>query len=111
MLKEVEEAELGLGAPRKKFWMRDYWDRFIRDETHFYSTVTYIHDYTQWVLRDQREYPCNLTLNDVVIHLVIGLPVSRIGIPVIGFCIVPGNEEPTFFCKRTPELEIQAFFI
>ena len=36
-------AELGLGAPRK-FWMREYWDRFIRDEVHFNNTIEYIHN-------------------------------------------------------------------
>ena len=25
-----------------EFWMREYWDRFIRDETHFHSAVHYI---------------------------------------------------------------------
>jgi hypothetical protein len=24
-------------------WMRDYWDRFIRDEKHFVAAVEYIH--------------------------------------------------------------------
>ena len=37
-----KNAELGLGVPRK-FWMRDYWDRFIRDDSHFNKTVEYIH--------------------------------------------------------------------
>ncbi len=37
-------AELGLGVPGKAFWMREYWDRYIRDEQQFYSTVRYIHD-------------------------------------------------------------------
>lgn len=26
-----------------QFWMREYWDRFIRDETHFHNAVAYIH--------------------------------------------------------------------
>ena len=38
------DAELGLGGPGKRFWMREYWDRYIRDENHFYSTIAYIHD-------------------------------------------------------------------
>lgn len=37
-------AELGLGVPGRAFWMRDYWDRYIRDENHFCQTVKYIHD-------------------------------------------------------------------
>jgi len=41
-------AELGLGVPRagatgRSVWMRDYWDRFIRDEKHFNAAVEYIH--------------------------------------------------------------------
>jgi len=35
-------AELGLHAPR--FWMPDYWDRFIRDEKHLRSVIDYIHN-------------------------------------------------------------------
>ncbi|MFZ2172240.1 MAG: transposase [Methylococcaceae bacterium] len=43
-------AELGLGVPgisctaKNQFWMREYWDRYIRDEEHFYSTINYIHN-------------------------------------------------------------------
>ena len=37
-------AELGLGVPGPQFWMREYWDRYIRDEEHFQATVQYIHD-------------------------------------------------------------------
>jgi len=43
-------AELGLGVPvatgatKNQFWMREYWDRYIRDEKHFYSTIDYIHN-------------------------------------------------------------------
>ena len=40
----LKEAELGLGVPGKHFWMREYWDRYIRDENHFHSTIAYIHD-------------------------------------------------------------------
>ncbi len=36
-------TELGLGLRGKRLWMRDYWDRFIRDETHFHGAVRYIH--------------------------------------------------------------------
>jgi len=31
------------GGDRGGIWMRDYWDRFIRDERHFQATVEYIH--------------------------------------------------------------------
>lgn len=43
-------AEMGLGVPRaigmtkNQFWMREYWDRYIRDEKHFHSTINYIHN-------------------------------------------------------------------
>ncbi|MDO9424123.1 MAG: transposase [Methylobacter sp.] len=43
-------AELGLGVPvatgatKNQFWMREYWDRYIRDEKHFHSTIDYIHN-------------------------------------------------------------------
>lgn len=38
-------AELGLGTPGKPdaFWMRDYWDRYIRDERHLHAAMRYIH--------------------------------------------------------------------
>ena len=28
----------------KSVWMREYWDRFIRDDRHFYSSIHYIHN-------------------------------------------------------------------
>ena len=43
-------TELGLGIPipvkatKNQFWMREYWDRYIRDEKHFHSTINYIHN-------------------------------------------------------------------
>jgi len=37
-------AELGLGVPGKSFWMREYWDRFIRNEKHFNNVIEYIHN-------------------------------------------------------------------
>lgn len=40
----AHHAELGLGVPRKNFWMREYWDRFIRDEKHLHATVEYMHE-------------------------------------------------------------------
>ncbi len=36
--------ELKLGIPdTKQLWMRDYWDRYIRNDRHFENTVLYIH--------------------------------------------------------------------
>ena len=36
-------AELGLGVPNSgTFWMREYWDRYIRDTQHLKSVVEYI---------------------------------------------------------------------
>ncbi|MEX2579215.1 MAG: transposase [Verrucomicrobiales bacterium] len=35
-------AELGLGVPGKRFWMRETWDRYIRDARHFGSVRSYI---------------------------------------------------------------------
>lgn len=31
------------GAFPTKIWQREYWDRFIRDERHFYKAIDYIH--------------------------------------------------------------------
>lgn len=39
----AHNAELGLGIPGGALWMRDYWDRHIRDERHFLAVVGYIH--------------------------------------------------------------------
>ena len=38
----AHNAELELGVPGKVFWMREYWDRYIRDETHLRQTIDYI---------------------------------------------------------------------
>ena len=39
----AHNAELELGAPvGKPFWMRDYWDRYIRNQKHFMNVVEYI---------------------------------------------------------------------
>lgn len=40
----TRNAELGLGVPGKAFWMREYWDRFIRDENHYNHARDYIHN-------------------------------------------------------------------
>jgi putative transposase len=39
-------AELGLGVPvhSNAFWMRDYWDRYIRNEKHLQAVIDYIHE-------------------------------------------------------------------
>lgn len=39
----ARNEELQLGIPGKSLWMRDYWDRYIRDETHYLRAVAYIH--------------------------------------------------------------------
>ena len=31
-------------APLHSFWHREYWDRFMRDERHFWQTIAYIHN-------------------------------------------------------------------
>ncbi|WDE97323.1 transposase [Lentisphaera profundi] len=36
----------GLLKEGKSFWQREYWDRFIRDERHYYATIDYIHHNT-----------------------------------------------------------------
>jgi putative transposase len=38
-----EELKLGIGNSRQ-FWMRDYWDRYIRDERHLMSAIDYFHN-------------------------------------------------------------------
>ena len=37
-------AKLGLGVPGNAFRMRDYWDRYIRNERHLQSIIHYIHE-------------------------------------------------------------------
>ncbi|MEP7013082.1 MAG: transposase [Acidobacteriota bacterium] len=39
----AHNAELRLGISGKAFWMRDYWDRFIRDGKHYHQVIHYIH--------------------------------------------------------------------
>ena len=34
---------LGLAIPGHRFWMRDYWDRYIRNEAHLQAVMAYIH--------------------------------------------------------------------
>ena len=42
-MKHNEELDLGIPDKAKRFWMRDYWDRFIRSEKHYYTVIGYIH--------------------------------------------------------------------
>ena len=37
-----KSAELGLGVPGNALWMREYWDRYIRDADHFDNVRYYI---------------------------------------------------------------------
>ncbi|HEX8914222.1 MAG TPA: transposase [Humisphaera sp.] len=41
---DVGRAGLKPGVPGGGVWMRDYWDRYIRDERHFAAVVRYIHE-------------------------------------------------------------------
>lgn len=38
----AKDAELGLGVPGERFWMRESWDRYIRDLRHFEAVKFYI---------------------------------------------------------------------
>lgn len=48
--KEIKKELLKTGEPpvppslAQSVWQSDYWDRFIRNEQHFYNTVQYIHN-------------------------------------------------------------------
>ena len=38
-----QNQQFQLGIPEKnRFWMREYWDRYMRDEGHYQATVAYI---------------------------------------------------------------------
>jgi len=39
----AHSAKLGLGVPGNALWMREYWDRYIRDGKHLASVIEYIH--------------------------------------------------------------------
>ncbi len=41
-LKNNEKYSLGIAPNADKFWMPEYWDRFIRDEAHYNNTVRYV---------------------------------------------------------------------
>ena len=41
----AEENRAKLIIPRKRvFWMREYWDRYIRNEEHFNNVINYFHN-------------------------------------------------------------------
>ena len=41
----AQNEVLGLGIPQAhQVWMREYWDRFIRDEKHLAAAIEYIHE-------------------------------------------------------------------
>ena len=40
-LKNKEKFDLATN--QKEFWLREYWDRYIRDENHLLNTINYIH--------------------------------------------------------------------
>ncbi|MFH1708290.1 MAG: transposase [Planctomycetota bacterium] len=40
---KMEEDKSRAGARRSQVWMREYWDRFIRDEEHLRTVMAYIH--------------------------------------------------------------------
>ena len=40
----IKAMELELAVPDHGFWMREYWDRFIRNEEHFQKSIRYIHE-------------------------------------------------------------------
>ena len=42
VLARHESLQLGIPDPQR-LWMRDYWDRYIRDEDHLASVIEYIH--------------------------------------------------------------------
>ena len=45
-MKEQEKSRAGAQRSQEepiRVWMREYWDRYIRDDRHFAATVDYIH--------------------------------------------------------------------
>ncbi len=39
----ARNEELGLAIPGDRFWMREYWDRYVRDQRHLDAVIAYIH--------------------------------------------------------------------
>ena len=40
----AHNAELELGVPGRNLWMKEYWDRYMRDEAHLRRTTDYIQE-------------------------------------------------------------------
>lgn len=59
----AKNAELGLGTPGPAFWLRDYWDRYIRDADHFDNVVAYIHrnPVSAGLVPDSQSFPWSST--------------------------------------------------
>ncbi len=65
----LHNARLELGVPGERFWMREYWDRYVRNEDHFMAVVNYIHENPvaaglcakaeEWPWSSARYYPGN----------------------------------------------------
>ncbi|MEX1049053.1 MAG: hypothetical protein WED15_05975 [Akkermansiaceae bacterium] len=51
--------QLGLGISGTAFWMRDYWDRYIRDADHFDNVRAYIerNPVTAGLCKQSRDWP------------------------------------------------------
>jgi len=65
-----DAQRLHLQMPPNGFWMRGYWDRYIRDEIHFHAAIAYIHQNPvkaglcsraqDWVWSSAKERECGL---------------------------------------------------
>ena len=56
----AHNGRLGLGIPDPHHvWMREYWDRFIRDDDHLRATIDYIHrnPVKAGLCREPRDWP------------------------------------------------------
>jgi REP element-mobilizing transposase RayT len=85
----MEEGEIGARRfEGKGVWMREYWDRYIRNERHFEAAVRYIHDNPvkaglaelaeDWPWSSAREFA----------ELVLGAPGADLRVPdAEGFCV------------------------
>ncbi len=76
-------TELELGAPGKAFWMREYWDRYIRDERHFHQVIDYIHrNPVQAGLCDSHEdWPRSSTAAEGSGSEILRSPELELGVP------------------------------
>ena len=62
----AQNAELGLGIPDSKhLWMRDYWDRYIRNDGHLENVVLYIHQnpVNAGLCERAEDWPCSSARN------------------------------------------------